>query len=138
MLIVNGTVRPVVYQLVLDGRKQPRFAMAYQEPGAKQVLLCTTPLPDLEYGKPPPAVCARGAHLTSTQARGCAAAKEWIRRLTLYGYPALEVMQRLAADVECARGQQEEAEAIRKLGTAATYPMEARMLDEAFGPPREK
>lgn len=114
-MLVNGHVRPVSYVIECGGKKQPRWRMVYQEPGEKPVPLCGIQLPDTQTWTTSPTVCAKGDHVSSLQARRCATAMEWHRRLQLQGYTVLQQLRDIETDLQLTASRAQQEQIKRKL-----------------------
>lgn len=114
-MLVNGHVRPVSYAVECGGKKQPRWRMVYQEPGEKPVPLCGIQLPDTQTWTPAPTVCANGDHVSSLQARRCATAMEWHRRLEEQGYTVLQQLRDMEAELRLAVQRKQQKSLAKKL-----------------------
>ncbi len=136
-MVINGIVRPQQILVEHIGQKQPRFVMVYQEPGGTPLPLCGTQVPDSHTQKKPPPVCKSGAHVSALQARKCATAVEWHRRLQIYGNSELEKIQAGAAKVaERNKAQAQSSavtvEAVEEKKVVAT-PIKALLTGRVFG-----
>ena len=104
--MLNGIAKPEAYTVRYAGAVQQRFRLVYQEAGRKPISLCCAPISTSWTYKPPPPPCFPGQHVTALQARNCASAQEWMRRLEEHGFVVLQelryfwAMQKLAASRE--------------------------------------
>jgi hypothetical protein len=140
-MLVNGHVRPVAYTVELAGKKQPRWRMVYQEPGEKPVPLCGIQLPDTQTWTPAPTVCVKGDHVSALQARRCATAMEWHRRLESHGYTVLQQLRELENDLRMRVNRERQEQLEKKMFQLPQKKKKKKstprsQLDEAFGPTR--